>query len=191
MKSVYAVAERHGLPLHLDGARIFNAAVALGVPAKEIAACATTVQFCLSKGLGAPIGSLIAGPRDWIAAARRWRKRLGGGMRQAGVIAAAGIVALETMVDRLAEDHANARFLAEGLAALPGLGLDPAAVETNIVIFKTTALSAPALVEALRRRGVLCGAMDPERIRFTTNKDVSRKDVEEALAVIKDVLRQG
>ncbi len=191
MQSVYALAVRHGLPLHLDGARIFNAAIALGVAAKEIAACATTVQFCLSKGLGAPIGSLIAGPRDWIAAARRWRKRLGGGMRQAGVIAAAGIVALETMVDRLAEDHANARFLAEGLAALPGLELDPAAVETNIVIFKTTALSAPALVEALRRRNLLCVAMDADRVRFTTHKDVSRADMEKALAIVKDALRQA
>jgi threonine aldolase len=188
MAAVYEVAVRHGLPLHLDGARLFNAAVALGVPAKELAACATTIQFCLSKGLGAPIGSVIVGPKAWIDEARRWRKRLGGGMRQAGIIAAAGIVALETMVDRLAEDHANARFLADSLANLSNLEFDPADVDTNLVIFKPTALSAYELVDELKKRGVLAVVMEPDRVRFTTNKDVTREDIQTALATLKEIL---
>ncbi len=188
MAAVYEVAVRRGLPLHLDGARLFNAAVALGVTAKDLADCTTTVQFCLSKGLGAPIGSVIAGPQEWIGEARRWRKRMGGGMRQAGIIAAAGIVALETMVERLAEDHANARFLADRLAELPGLEFDPADVETNLVIFKPTTMSAYELVDELARRGVLAVVMEPDRVRFTTNKDVTRNDVEKALSVVKDIL---
>lgn len=188
MAAVYEVAVRRGLPLHLDGARLFNAAVALGVTAKDLAACTTTVQFCLSKGLGAPIGSVIAGPRVWIDAARRWRKRMGGGMRQAGIIAAAGIVALETMVDRLAEDHANARFLADNLAEQPGLEFNPADVETNLVIFKPTKISAYLLMEELKKRGVLAVIMEPDRVRFTTNKDVTRDDMEKALTILKEIL---
>ena len=183
------MALKHNLPLHLDGARIFNAAIALGVKASELAACATTVQFCLSKGLGAPIGSILVGPRAWIAEARRWRKRLGGGMRQAGIIAAAGIVALTTMVDRLAEDHANARFLADGLAGMPGLEFDPSTVETNIVIFKPVSMSANALLEELKKRGVLGVIMEPDRVRFTTNKDITRSDLEKVLTALHDILR--
>ncbi len=189
MQAVYEVALKHNLPLHLDGARIFNAAIALGVKASELAACATTVQFCLSKGLGAPIGSILVGPRAWIAEARRWRKRLGGGMRQAGIIAAAGIVALTTMVDRLAEDHANARFLADGLAGMPGLEFDPSTVETNIVIFKPVSMSANALLEELKKRGVLGVIMEPDRVRFTTNKDITRSDLEKVLTALHDILR--
>jgi threonine aldolase len=188
MKAVYEVAVRRGLPVHLDGARLFNAAVAQGVTAGEIAAYATTVQFCLSKGLGAPVGSMVSGPKEWINEARRWRKRMGGGMRQAGIIAAAGIVALRTMVDRLAEDHANARFLADRLAELPGLEFDPSAVETNIVIFKPTALSAPALVDELKKHGVLAVIMEPDRVRFTTNKDITRADLETALNRVRQIL---
>ncbi len=189
MKAVYEVALKHNLPLHLDGARIFNAAIALGVKASELAACATTVQFCLSKGLGAPVGSILAGPREWIAEARRWRKRLGGGMRQAGIIAAAGIVGLTTMVDRLAEDHANARFLAEGLAEMPGLEFDPSSVDTNIIIFKPLTMSANALLEELKKRGVLGVVMEPDRVRFTTNKEVARPDLEKVLTIMRDILR--
>ena len=189
MQAVFDVACRHNLPLHLDGARIFNAAVALGVPARELASCTTTVQFCLSKGLGAPVGSLLVGPKTWIEEARRWRKRMGGGMRQAGIIAAAGIVALKTMVERLAEDHANARFLAVSLAALPGLEFDPSSVDTNLVIFKPTALSACSLIDELEKRGILAVLMEPDRVRFTTNKDVTRAGVEKALAALKDILK--
>jgi len=188
MKEVYEVAVRRGLPVHLDGARLFNAAVAQGVTAGDIAAYTTTVQFCLSKGLGAPVGSIIAGPKEWIKEARRWRKRMGGGMRQAGVIAAAGVVALQTMVDRLAEDHTNARFLADRLAELPGMEFDPSAVETNIVIFKPTALSAQALVDGLKKRGVLAVITEPDRVRFTTNKDITRDDLNKALNSLRLIL---
>src|SRR5213594_1868407 len=136
--AVAAIAHGAGVPVHLDGARIFNAAVALRRPASDFAGHADSVTFCLSKGLGAPVGSVICASRELIARARRVRKMIGGGMRQAGVIAAAGIVALERMVDRLAEDHANARRLAEGVAKLPGIAVDPGAVQTNIVIFGVT-----------------------------------------------------
>ena len=131
--AVVALAKRRGLSVHLDGARIFNAAVALGVDCRELTRGVDSVNVCLSKGLAAPVGSVICGSRDFIARARRTRKMLGGGMRQAGIIAAAGIVALETMIDRLAEDHANARRLAEGIAAIRGLATDPARVQTNIL----------------------------------------------------------
>src|SRR5579884_2357120 len=135
LRELAAPARRRGLPVHLDGARIFNAAVALGVPVRELAAEVDSVQFCLSKGLSAPVGSIVAGSRDFIAEARRVRKLLGGGMRQAGIIAAAGILALTEMVDRLAEDHANAKRLAEGLAAIPTIAIEPETIETNILFF--------------------------------------------------------
>jgi threonine aldolase len=188
MQAVYEVALRHNLPVHLDGARIFNASVASGVPAKDFAACANSVQFCLSKGLGAPVGSIIVGTHSFIDEARRWRKRLGGGMRQAGIIAAAGIVALETMVDRLAEDHANARLLADGLAVLKGIEFNPADVDTNIVIVRPTTMSIQQLGAELEKRGILTVVIEPDRIRFTTNKEVNRADIETTLKVVKDIL---
>src|SRR5438309_4473017 len=135
LRAASATAREHGLAVHLDGARIFNAAIAAGVPARTIADCADTVSFCLSKGLGCPVGSVLTGSAEAVTAGRRWRKMLGGGMRQAGVLAAAGVFALEHMVDRLAEDHENARVLAEGLAGLPGLRCDLDGVQTNIVMF--------------------------------------------------------
>lgn len=191
MQAVYEVACRHNLPVHLDGARIFNASVASGVPAHEFTACTTSVQFCLSKGLGAPVGSIIAGPRSFIAEARRWRKRLGGGMRQAGIFAAAGIVALETMVERLADDHANARLLADGLAALKGIDFNPEDIDTNIVIVRPTSMSIKALGDELEKRGILTVVIEPDRVRFTTNKDVSRDDIEKTIAAVKDVLKSS
>lgn len=191
MQAVYDVACRHNLPVHLDGARIFNASVASGVPARDYAACATSVQFCLSKGLGAPVGSLIVGPRDFMEKALRWRKRMGGGMRQAGIIAAAGIVALETMIDRLAEDHANARLLADGLAGLKGIEFNPADVETNIVIVKPTAMSIRRLGDELEKRGILTVVIEPDRIRFTTSREVNRSDIEKTIAAVKDILARA
>jgi len=188
MKAVYDVACRHNLPVHLDGARIFNASIASGVAVKEFTACTTSVQFCLSKGLGAPVGSIIAGSKDFIAEARRWRKRLGGGMRQAGIFAAAGIVALETMIDRLAEDHANARMLADGLAALKGIEFNPDDVETNIIIVKPTVMSIQQLGSELEKRGILTVVIEPDRVRFTTNKEVNRSDIERTIAAVKDIL---
>jgi threonine aldolase len=191
MASLYRLARKHNIPVHLDGARIFNAAVALGITAKKLASFCDTVQICLSKGLAAPVGSLIAGPQEWIARARRHRKILGGGMRQAGIIAAPGIIALETMVDRLVEDHDNARFLAEELAAMPGLELDPDEVETNIVIAALTLIDATRFCEALRERAILINPVGGNRVRFTTHKDITRADLEKALPQINAVLKEA
>lgn len=191
--AVAEVARRHGLPVHLDGARIFNAAVALGVPAAQVAAPADSVMFCLSKGLAAPVGSVLVGSRAFIARARVSRKLLGGGMRQAGILAAAGLVALRTMVARLAEDHQNAARLAAGLGGLPGLEVDPEGVETNIVAFRVAdpRWDAPGLAAALRAAGVLCNAMGPRAVRMVTHKDVVRADVDEALDRVEGALRAG
>lgn len=190
MQAVGRLARRHGLALHLDGARIFNAAVALGVDVKELAADADSVTFCLSKGLAAPVGSLVCGSREFIAKARRARKVVGGGWRQAGVIAAAGIVALEQMVERLAEDHANARRLAEGLATLPGIVLDPARVQTDIVIFELQRedMTPEELAKRLWERGVWLFAIGGRRLRAVTNYHVTAEDIERALEILAEVL---
>lgn len=188
MKAIHDLARRHNLPVHLDGARIFNASVASGIPVSDYAACTTSVQFCFSKGLGAPVGSIIAGSADFIDKAKRWRKRLGGGMRQAGVIASACLVALETMVERLADDHANARLLAEGLAGLKGLNFDPADVDTNIVIIKPVAMTPHRFNDELKKRGILASVMEPDMVRLTTSREVVSKDLEKTVAVIKEIL---
>ncbi|HZN12117.1 MAG TPA: GntG family PLP-dependent aldolase [Blastocatellia bacterium] len=172
-----------GLPVHLDGARIFNAAVALGVTVAELARPFDSVMCCLSKGLGAPVGSLVLGPRAFIAEARSWRKTLGGGMRQAGVLAAAGLVALAESPGLLAEDHANARRLAEGLAGLAGVSVDPEKVATNIVIFDVggAGLTTAEFAAGLKARGVLANGINAREMRMVTHYDVSRADVETAL----------
>jgi threonine aldolase len=190
LREIRRIATEHGLAIHLDGARLFNAAVAMGVAAKEIATYADSVTFCLSKGLAAPVGSVVVGTRNFIDRARRARKMLGGGMRQAGVIAAAGIVAMETMVDRLREDHANARLLAEGLAKLPGITVDLRSVQTNIVVFglERKDLDAQGLVLKLAGRGVKCFSVGPNRIRMVTHKDVDRAGVLYALEVLETIL---
>ena len=179
MDAVRALADRHALPLHLDGARVFNAAEYLGVPVREVAARFDTVQFCLSKGLGAPVGSVLVGTAEFIVRARKFRKMLGGGMRQAGVIAAAGIVALEETVPRLHEDHANARLLGEGIAAIPGLWIDASRVQTNIVNFSVLRedMSAPRLEVLMTEEGVLFHALDDREMRMVTHRDVSREDI--------------
>ncbi|HHY94880.1 MAG TPA: low specificity L-threonine aldolase, partial [Firmicutes bacterium] len=184
MEELAGVAHERGLAVHLDGARIFNAAIALGVNAAALARPADSVMFCLSKGLGAPVGSVLCGSRDFIIQARRNRKILGGGMRQAGVIAAAGLVALETMVDRLVEDHANARWLAETLAPHPALAIDLETVHTNIVLCHLRRGDAYRLVSKLAERGVKVNATGAARIRLVTHKDVGRPQVEEAADII-------
>ncbi|WP_431282278.1 GntG family PLP-dependent aldolase [Humitalea sp. 24SJ18S-53] len=179
-------AARHGMPLHLDGARLFNAAVALGVPAEAIARHADSVTFCLSKGLGAPVGSLLCGTADFIGAARRNRRMLGGTMRQAGVLAAAGLVALESMVERLAEDHARAKRLATGLAEIAPSLCDPAAVETNILFVDFAASGIPAAdwARRLAERGIACRAASATRMRFVLHLDIDDAGVAAVLAAI-------
>jgi len=190
MADLCATAHRGGLAVHLDGARLFNASVALGVPAAEIAAHADSVMFCLSKGLCAPVGSMLAGPADWIAEARRARKMLGGGLRQVGVLAAAGIVALETMVERLAEDHENARRLAEGLAGIPGLDVDLECVQTNMVFAEVVAhgLDAASFVAGLAAAGVRAGAVGSTRVRLVTHHGVGASGVDAALRAARAAL---
>lgn len=191
LASVAAFARERNLLVHLDGARVFNAAVALGVDVTELTRHADSVMFCLSKGLSAPVGSVLCGDDAFIRRARRARKVLGGGMRQAGVIAAAGIVALETMIDRLAEDHANARMLAEGLAGFPSIAIEPARVQTNIVIFTLrNGWSAETFVARLGERGVLMGDMGGGRIRAVTHYGIDAGDIADALAVVAEVVRR-
>lgn len=182
------LARRRGLRAHLDGARVFNAAVKLGVPVSDIAEHFDSVSFCLSKGLGAPVGSLVCGPRDFIERARRWRKVAGGGMRQAGVFAAAGIVALEHHIERLAEDHANAALLAEGLAAVEEMHVDPAAVQTNMVFAYPGAERAQALSRYLKERGILADRRHP--MRFVTHLDVSAEDVRTAIGAVREFFEE-
>jgi threonine aldolase len=174
-------ARELGIPLHLDGARIFNAAVALNLSVAVLTSGFNTVMFCLSKGLCAPVGSMLVGNRKLIARARMVRKALGGGMRQAGVLAAAGLIALEEMPKRLAEDHANARLVAGQLAGLPQIELDMATVQTNIVIFALKKeVDAETLVMRLRHRGILCSTVGQNSVRFVTHHDVDRAACEQA-----------
>ena len=191
IRDVAAIARRHGIRLHIDGARLFNAAVALSVPARQLVADADSVSFCLSKGLAAPVGSVVCGSREFIQTARRARKVLGGGMRQAGVLAAAGIVALNEMIDRLAEDHANARRLAKGLAGISGLELDPGRYATNIVYFDVIhqGLNAAELVARLQREGVRMLAASPNTLRAVTHYEVTAPDIEYALSVMAKAMR--
>ncbi len=180
MRGLVAVAKAHDLPVHLDGARIFNSAAALGVPAAEIAAGCDTVMFCLSKGLAAPVGSLLVGDTDAIAEARRIRKTFGGGMRQAGVLAAAGLVALDEVLPMLADDNRRARALADRLANIPGIDLDPDTVETNIICFgfdRTAGLGAAELADALAAQGVLVHALGRDFVRMVTHYHISDDDV--------------
>jgi threonine aldolase len=191
IRDVAAIARRHGIRLHIDGARLFNAAVALGVPAHQLVADADSVSFCLSKGLAAPVGSVVCGSREFIQIARRARKVLGGGMRQAGVLAAAGIVALNEMVDRLAEDHANAHRLAEGLAGISGLELDPGRYSTNIVYFDVIrqGLNAAELVARLQLEGLRVLAAGPCTLRAVTHYEITAQDIEYALSVMAKAMR--
>ena len=190
MQSVHQFAQERELRVHLDGARLFNAAVASGVEAREIAQHVDTVQFCLSKGLAAPVGSILAGDAAFIGRARRVRKMVGGGMRQAGIIAAAGIVALEQMVDRLAEDHANARLLAEGLASFPQIKIDLGTVQSDIVIFRLhEGYGTPeAFARTVAERGLLIGGIGRSYIRAVTHYGIDAGDIEETLEIVRTTL---
>ena len=196
MEDVWAGAREAGLPVHLDGARVFNAATALGISVAKLTSGFDTVMFCLSKGLGAPVGSMLVGSTKAIEEARVHRKALGGGMRQAGILAAAGLIALHEMPKRLAEDHANARLLAEAVATHPGVAeIDLDSVQTNIVIFKlkgkdgANSGDALAFSAALKQKGVLVSSIGPHAIRFVTHYDVDRKTCEKAAAIVSEQLK--
>lgn len=189
LREIYSKAHERGLKVHMDGARVFNASTASGVDVRDFAACADTVMFCLSKGLGAPAGSMLAGTKDAMARARLYRKRLGGGMRQAGILAAAGLIALEQMPLRLHEDHANARLLGEALGALPGVRTSE--VRTNILMVDVsgTGLAPQEVSGRLKARGVLMNAAGPAVLRAVTHYDVSRADCERAVEIFGSVLK--
>ena len=194
IESVAAVAKRHGLSLHLDGARVFTAAVALGVDVKELTRSVDSVSFCLSKGLSAPVGSAVCGSSDFIAEARRSRKVLGGGMRQAGILASAGIVALEQMVERLKEDHANARRLAEGIAKIEGLSINIAAVQTNILYFDLVSdkVDVQTFLTRLGEKGIkLLRIGGPRRFRVVTHYGIEAEDINMTLKALREVMEKG
>jgi threonine aldolase len=188
-KAIRKIADEHGLKVHLDGARIFNASHASGVPVREYANQVDSLMFCLSKGLSAPAGSMLVANGERIAFGRRLRKALGGGMRQVGVLAAPGIIALTEMVGRLKDDHARAKALARGISGLPGIRLDPASVETDIIIFgfEHPAISVPAMLEKMKEKGILALAVSGG-IRMVTHKDVGDEDVDRAVKAIGEIL---
>jgi len=189
-KAIALVAREHNIPLHMDGARLYNAAVALGVDIKDLAEPCDSISLCLSKGLGAPVGSVLLGSKSLIDKARKYRKMVGGGMRQAGIIAAAALMSLESNVDRLAIDHSNARLLAKGLAEL-GFDINMATVQTNIVAAKTKTLglTPQELVQRLGSKNVKINAMSSEIVRFVTHLDISESDIHEALERISQALK--
>ena len=184
---VAKIAHDNGIKLHIDGARIFNASVKLETPVQELVKDADSLSFCLSKGLSCPVGSVVCGTEDFINEARRWRKMVGGGMRQAGFMASAGIVALDTMVDRLADDHANARRLAVGLSKLPGINIDLDESETNLVFFDVELKNRKNLVQALQSNGIL-GGSEEKRWRFVTHYGIEASDVDRTLEVMSDAI---
>ncbi|MGD6802832.1 low-specificity L-threonine aldolase [Rossellomorea vietnamensis] len=189
MKEIYTIAQKNHIPVHVDGARLFNAASALGVPLTEFTQYCDTVQVCLSKGLGAPVGSIIAGSEVFIKKARKWRKRLGGGLRQAGIIAAPGLYALNHMRERLVEDHENAVLLSEGLSSIPSLTIANN-VDTNIVVAEVSALgmTSAEFTSLLKKEGILAVTFGPSLVRFTTHFDVSKNDIEKTIAVVKKLV---
>ena len=192
IKEIHSVARGEGLAMHLDGARLLNACVASGLPAPEITQYFDSCTLCLSKGLGAPVGSVIAGSEDFIGRAQRYRKMFGGGMRQAGILAAAAIYALENNVERLADDHLNAKLLAEHISSAPGLRIEPANVETNIIYLRLdpdeACVDAPGLAAAMRQRGVVAIALGGHGMRLVTHLDVSREETERAADIMCSIL---
>ena len=185
--SITEIAKHHDILVHIDGARIFNSSVYLKTPVSELTKDVDSVTFCLSKGLSAPVGSVLCGTRETIEKARRWRKALGGGMRQAGIIAAAGIVALKTMVTRLSDDHANAISLAQGLSKIPGIEINPEEVQTNLVFFKVNSISEIEIAQQLNKRGIKVQPRKP-RWRLATHYGITSADIKYSLKVFKEVL---
>jgi threonine aldolase len=192
MHNIYGTAQRHEIPVHLDGARLFNAAAYLKADVRDIAQYCDSVMFCLSKGLCAPVGSMLAGSSDFIARARKGRKLMGGGMRQAGFLAAAGLVALEKMTLRLAEDHDNARYLAKELSAIPGIKVNPADVHINMVFFEMAdqELDMHKFAVGMREKGIIFNSGDNGSVRFVTHYWISREDIRFIIEVMKDVFKK-
>ena len=180
-----------GLPVHLDGARIFNAATALGIGVVDLTKNFDSVMFCLSKGLSAPVGSMLVGSRDFIEEALRVRRMMGGGMRQVGVLAAAGLIALEEMSKRLHEDHETAKLLAAALCEMPGFEVDLETVQTNIIMVDMPHTTSFDFLEKIKKEGILAGAVNKHRVRFVTHKDVDREDVQKAIQKILQVEVSG
>ena len=191
LQQVYQMAKEENIPVHMDGARIFNAATALGVDVKEIAACTDSVMFCLSKGLCAPVGSMLVGSKEYIERARRNRKMLGGGMRQCGFLAAAGLIALEVMTKRLQEDHDNAKYMAQRLQKMPGVTLDMNSVEINMVFFKLDASKEviDSLPEKMLEADVKINGIEDGEFRFVTTHDTSREDIDRALDAFEKIIK--
>ncbi|NQT60616.1 MAG: low-specificity L-threonine aldolase [Bacteroidetes bacterium] len=187
LKEIAALAAKHSIPIHMDGARLMNAVTALDVPVKDICRFADTVSFCLSKGLGAPVGSMLCGSSEFILKARKVRKMLGGGMRQAGILAAAGLYALDNNIKRLADDHNNAAKISEALASVSWADIDPNMVDTNIIIFNTPGTNAELIVEKLKTAGILCFSVDPDAIRMVTHLDISNEDADEICRIIREL----
>ena len=187
LKSLSDTAKKFKIPIHMDGARVFNAAAASGMSVKRISAFADTITFCISKGLGAPVGSLLCGSTGFINEARRVRKLLGGGMRQAGIIAAAGLYALKHNVERIADDHLAAKKIAESLANTSWAEIDPESIETHIIFFKTRGAGAKTVTSALKKRGVLCGAGGFDSIRMVTSLAVEKSDIDDICRIIKSL----
>jgi threonine aldolase len=192
IKAISAIAKKHRLRLYMDGARIFNAAVALKVDVQQFTRHVDNLMFCLSKGLSCPIGSLVVGTEEHIQKAQRTRKILGGGMRQAGVIAAPGIIALETMIDRLEDDHYNARLLAEGLSKMEGIKVDMKTVQTNMAMFDVDGLGVKAdiFVKELKEHSVLAGNMSKTRVRMVTHRGIKKEDIQKALTAIEETIKE-
>lgn len=195
LKAIKAIGEKYGIPVHMDGARIFNAAVALGIDVKEIAACADSVMFCLSKGLSAPVGSMVVGSKEFIDKAKRGRKLMGGGMRQAGILGAAGIIALEQMTKRLNIDHENAAYMADQLSKLPGIKVMEDRRDINMVFFQTepdmSKTEEDALVKYLFNNGIKVNGKELGEWRFVTNANVSREDIDFMIVKMKEFLAKN
>lgn len=190
LKEIKKIAESHSIPVHMDGARIFNAAVSLGVDAKEIAACCDSVMFCLSKGLAAPAGSMLAGSKEFIQRARKYRKLMGGGMRQIGILAAAGIIALEKMTDRLYEDHKNAKYLAEELSKFPGVKVKTDRLDIDMVFFEMgeDVIKESVLIEKLYEKNIKVSGAEAGEYRFVTHIGVSKDDIDYVINCIKELM---
>ena len=189
LKEIKKIGEKHGIPVHMDGARIFNAAVSLGVDVKEVAECCDTLMFCLSKGLAAPAGSMVAGSKAFIDRARKYRKLMGGGMRQVGLLAAAGIIALEKMTERLGEDHENAKYMAERLSEIPGIEVIKDRLDIDMVFFKMgeNVIQEQTLIDSLNMKNIKINGSEAGEYRFVSHIGVSKEDIDYVIDCMKEL----